>query len=184
MRTKLIDLWLCAGLLLSGGVALADSSPAPAKQQHESSDQGFLEKALGVNQLELQLGQLAAQRATTPEVKAMGKKMVEKHTELGQQLAELARQSGGSGKAALSSDQRATYDRVASQSGSALDSMFKEVVDAGHVKELAMYRDEVSRAKSPGLRELAQRRVAKLEETVAQAKAPAPKPKSEPSQDW
>jgi putative membrane protein len=179
----LINLGLCAGLLMSGGVALADQSPAPAKQ-HESSDQGFLEKALGVNQLELQLGQLAAQRATTAEVKAMGKKMVEKHTELGQQLAELARQAGGSGKAALTSDQRATYDRVASQSGSALDTVFKEVVDAGHVKELAMYRDEVSRAKSPALRELAQRRVAKLEETVAQAKAPAPKPKSEPTQDW
>jgi putative membrane protein len=183
MRTKLINLGLCAGLLLSGSVALADQSPAPTKQ-HESSDQEFLEKALGVNQLELQLGQLAAQRATTAEVKAIGQKMVEKHTELGQQLAELARQSGGSGKAALTSDQRATYDRVASQSGSALDSVFKEVVDAGHVKELAMYRDEVGRAKSQALRELAQRRVAKLEETVAQAKAPAPKPKTEPKQDW
>ena len=114
----------------------------------------------------------------------MGKKMVEKHTELGQQLAELARQAGGTGKAVLSPDQRATYDRVASRSGSALDTAFKEVVDAGHVKELAMYRDEVSRAKSPALRELAQRRVAKLEETVAQAKAPAPKPRTEPKQDW
>jgi putative membrane protein len=182
MRTKLIDL-VCAGLLLSGGVALADQAPAPTKQ-HEGGDQGFLDKALGVNQLELQLGQLAAQRATTAEVKAMGQKMVEKHTELGKQLADLSRQAGGSGEAALSSDQRAIYDRVASQSGSALDSVFKQVVDAGHVKELAMYRDEVSRAKSPALRELAQRRVAKLEETLAQAKAPAPKPKTEPKQDW
>ena len=108
--------------------------------------------------------------------------MVEKHTEFGKQLADLARQAGGSGDAALTSDQRAIYDRVAAQSGSALDSMFKEVVDAGHVKELAMYRDEVSRAKSSALRELAQHRVTKLEETVAQAKAA--KSKAEPKQDW
>src|SRR5580698_3512657 len=135
MRTKWINMGLCAGLLLSGRVVLADRSPAGAAQtQHESDDQEFLEKALGVNQLELQLGQLAVQRATTAEVKAMGKKMVEKHTELGQQLAELARQAGGSGTAALSSEQRGIYDRVASQSGAAFDSVFKEVVDAGHVK--------------------------------------------------
>ena len=185
MRTKWINMGLCAGLLLSGRVVLGDRPPAGAAEtQHESDDQGFLEKALGVNQLELQLGQLAAQRATTPEVKAMGQKMVEKHTELGQQLAELARQAGGSGKAELSSDQRSIYDRVASQSGSAFDSVFKEVVDAGHVKELAMYRDEVPRAKSAALRELAQARVAKLQETVAQAHAQAPKAKPEPAHDW
>jgi putative membrane protein len=181
MRTTLINLGLCAGLLWSGSAALADRSPAPATQQ-ANSDQEFLDKALGVNQLELQLGQLAAQKGTTAEVKAMGKKMVEKHTELGNQLADLARHAGGSGKAALSSDQRATYDRVAAQSGSALDAAFKDVVDAGHIKELAMYRDEVGRAKSPALRELAQRRVAKLEETVAQSKAA--KPSAEPKQDW
>jgi len=184
MRTKWINVGLCAGLLLSGGVAIADPAPAGAAETQHKADQEFIQKALGVNQLELQLGQLATRRATTAEVKAMGQKMVEKHTELGQQLAELARQSGGSEKVELSSDQRAIYERVTSQSGGAFDSVFKEVVDAGHVKELAMYREEVGHAKSPALRELAQRRVAKLEETVAQAKAPASKPKAEPKQDW
>jgi putative membrane protein len=183
MRTKWINMGLCAGLLLTGGVVLADRSPAGAAEtQHDSDDRQFLAKALGVNQLELQLGQLAAQRGTTAEVKAMGQKMVEKHTELGQQLAELARQAGGSGMAELSSDQHTTYDRVASQSGSAFDSVFKDVVDAGHVMELAMYRDEVPRAKTAALRELAQARVAKLQETVAQAQAKKAKP--EPAHDW
>jgi len=181
MRTRWINTGLCAGLLLWGRVALADESPAPAAEtQYENGDQEFLERALGVNQLELQLGRLAAERATTPEVKAMGQAMVQKHTELGHQLAELARQAGGSGNAELSSDQRATFDRVASQSGGAFDPVFKQVVDAGHVQELAMYRDEVSRAKSPALRELAQGRVVKLQETVAQAEAR----KGEPKHDW
>src|SRR4051794_29146995 len=114
MRTKWIKTGLCAGLLLSGGVVLADASPArAAEERYENSDQEFLAQALGVNQLELQLGRLAAERAATPELKAMGQKMVQKHTELGQQLAELSRQSGGSGNAALSPDRRGTFDRVA-----------------------------------------------------------------------
>ena len=182
MHTKMINLGLCAGLLLSSGVVVADQAPGAA--QHENGDRAFLEKALGVNQLELQLGQLAGQRATTPEVKAMGEKMVQKHTELGQQLADLARQSGGSGQPELSPQQRAIYDLVASKKGSDFDAMFKEVVDGGHVKELAMYRDEVSRAKSTALRELAQRRVATLEQNVAQANKPKSEPKQQPSQDW
>ena len=187
MRMKWIVLALCAGLSLSGGVAIADKSAGDqAQTQHDDGDRQFLDTALGVNQLELQLGQLAAQRATTAEVKAMGEKMVQKHTELGQQLAELSRAAGGSGMAALSSEQRAVYDRVASRSGSELDAVFKEVVDAGHIKELAMYEEEVSRAKSPALRELVQGRVAKLRETIAQAQAPKakPEPKQEPKQEW
>jgi putative membrane protein len=182
MHTKWIRTGLFAGMLLSGGVVLADASPARAEEQYENEDQEFLEQALGVNELELRLGRMAAERATTPDVKAMGQKMVQKHTELGQQLSQLARQSGGSGEAKLSSDQRAIYERVASQSGSAFDAVFKQVVDAGHVKELAMYRAEVSRAANPSLRELAQNRVAKLQETVAQAETP--KTKSKPKHDW
>jgi hypothetical protein len=45
---------------------------------------------------------------------------------------------------------------------------------------LAMHRDEVDLAENPELRELAQRRVAKLKETVAQAETPKKKPKH----DW
>jgi putative membrane protein len=183
MRTQWINMGLCLGLLLSGGVVLADAPPAkPAETQSDKADQQFLDKALGVNQLELQLGQLATQRTSTPEVKAMAQKMVEKHTELGQQLAELSRQAGGTGKAELSSEQRAIYKRVSSQPDAAFDAVFKDVVDAGHVSELAMYQDEVSHAKSPALRELVERRAAKLKETVAQAEAK--KAKAAPKQDW
>ena len=179
-KTNWINTGLCAGLLLSGGFVLAPASPLQAEERYQNGDQEFLERALGVNQLELQLGRLAAERGSTPEVKAMGQKMVQKHTELGQQLSELAGQSGGSGNPELSPDQRATYDRVASQSGTAFDAAFKQTVDAGHVKELAMYREEVSRAASPQLRALAEGRVVKLEETVAKADAP----KKTVKHDW
>ncbi|MCU1278012.1 MAG: outer membrane protein [bacterium] len=179
--TRWMNAGLCAGLLLSGGVVRAEQSPSKATaKSYQNGDQEFLEQALGVNQLELQLGRLAAERASTPEVKAMGQKMVQKHTELGQQLSGVAQQSGGSGSPELSPDQRAIYDRVASQSGTAFDAIFKQTVDAGHVKELAMYRDEVSRAANPQLRVLAEGRVAKLQETVAQAEAP----KKQHKHDW
>jgi putative membrane protein len=176
--------WINAGLLvgvLQGGPVLAKGTSAPTGTgQRENSDRAFLEQALRVNQLELQLGRLAAERGTSTEVKATGQTMVQKHTELGQQLAALAKQSGTSLDVVLTPDQQASFDSVASRSGGEFDAVFKQTVDAGHVKELAMYRDEVSRAANPELRSLAERRVVKLQETVGQADTPKMKRKH----DW
>src|SRR5689334_16156682 len=93
-----IQAGLCAGVLLSGSKVPAQASPQ-AQTQRAEGDQDFLKQALGVNELEEQLGRLATERASTPEVKAMGQKMVQNHTELEHQLSELARQAGGSGEA-------------------------------------------------------------------------------------
>jgi len=166
-RTRWIHAGLCAGLLLSTGVALALGAPPESPAQRVESDRAFLKQALGVNELELRLGRLATERATTSELKAMGKKMVQKHTEFGQQLSELAKQSGISGDAEMSPDQQETLTRVESQSGREFDTAFKQTVDEGHVKELAMYRDEVSRAANPQLRVLAEQRVATLQKSMA-----------------
>lgn len=161
-----IHVGVVAGLLLSGGSAAAQAS-SPAAAQPQTGDRAFLERALGVNELEVRLGRLAAERGSTPEVKAQGQKMVQNHTALGQELGALARQAGATGTAELSSDQRAAFDRVAAQPASGFDAEFRRTVDDGHVAELAMYRDEVGRAVSPDLRALAERRVAALEQAMA-----------------
>jgi putative membrane protein len=172
MRKGWINTGLFVGVLLVGGVALAEAGP----------DQPFLERALGVNQLELQLGKLAQERGSSPDVKAMGQTMAQRHAELGNQLSALSTQSGGSPTAELTPEQRATFERVASQSGSAFDATFKQTVDAEHVKELAMYREEVSRATNPALRAFAENRVNKLQASVGQADAAKTKVKSK--RDW
>jgi putative membrane protein len=176
---------LCAALLFSGSQSFADgSSPPPAQTPTTTapSDGDFLVRALRVNQLELVLGQMALKRATTPEVRAMGEKMVQKHTEFGRQLSALAQRPPTSGAPKLSAEQQRTVVRLASLSGSDFDQSFKDVVDAGHVEELAMYRDETGRAADPRLRALAQARVLTLQQTVAKAsQAMNAAPKNE---DW
>ena len=175
---------VCAALLLSGAASFAQSSSPPTSQTENAdapSVREFLVRALRVNQLELTLGQMAADRGSTPEVKATGAKMVQKHTELGGQLTDQARRLGVSGAPELSPDQRSTVARLASLSGTAFDKSFKETVDAGHVQELAMYRAKAKNAVDPGLRDLAQHRVATLEQTVVQAVQVT---KAKPKNDW
>ncbi len=173
-RTRWIHAGIGAGLLLSIGVAPALAAPPESPTQRVEGDRAFLKQALGVNELELRLGRLAAERATKSELKAMAKKMVQKHTEFGQQLSDLAKQSGISGDAEMSPDEQETLARLQSQSGPEFDSAFKQTVDDGHVKELAMYRDEVSRAANPRLRVLAEQRVAALQKSMAGAQPKEP----------
>jgi len=171
MRTTRWITWgTCAGLLLCGGPALAqDRATTAAQAQRVDGDREFLDQTLGVNELELQLARLAAERAGTPELKAKARKMLENHTKLGERLSELAKEAGLSGRAELSADERATLARVASQPASSFDAVFKQTVDDGHVSELAMYQAEVTRAKSPQLRALAEERVTALKQAVAGA---------------
>jgi len=74
----------------------------------------------------------------------------------------------------MSPDEQETLARLQSQSGPEFDSAFKQTVDDGHVKELAMYRDEVSRAANPRLRVLAEQRVAALQKSMAGAQPKEP----------
>jgi putative membrane protein len=161
-----IQAGVCAGLLLSSGVVRAQGATPAAPAQRSEGDQAFLKQALGVNQLELQLGHLAVERGTTPEVKAQGQKMIQKHTELGGQLSALAQQSGMSGDPVLSPDQAETLAHVKSQPADSFDAVFKKTVDSGHAKELAMYQDELGRTSNPQLRALSEQRVAALEQSV------------------
>ncbi|HTB60590.1 MAG TPA: DUF4142 domain-containing protein [Polyangia bacterium] len=169
---------LCAGLLFSAGLSFADGAPqrTPQASVVVPADRDFLGRALGVNQTELVLGRMASERGTTAEVRAMGEKMVQKHTELARQLREL---DPASGPPTLTADQQRTVARLATVSQSAFDSSFKSTVGAGHVDELAMYREEVSHAADPRLRALAAGRVTALEQSIASASqmasVPAPK---------
>jgi hypothetical protein len=80
-----INTGLFAGLLLSGGVSLAQgSTPQPAETERAgASDQEFLKRAISNNQLELRLGHMAAERGSAPEIKAMGETMVQKAQRVG-----------------------------------------------------------------------------------------------------
>ena len=173
-KTIWMNSGLCAGLLLSGGVSFAQgSAPQPAEAERAGvSDREFLTRAISNNQLELRLGRMAAERASAPEIRAMGETMVQKHSELGRQLSDLARQSGVTGAAELSPEQQATIARLGALSGPDFDRSFKQTLDAIHVRELAMYQDEVTRATDPQLRAVAQKRVATLQKTANQTSQP------------
>jgi putative membrane protein len=161
---RLIHAGIFATMVISGGVALAD-------------DNAFLTQALATNRIELALGRLASERATTPEVQAMAQKMIQKHTELGQQLSVLAAQSGVRATAETTPSDKETLSKLGALPRGEFDAAFKGTIDDIHRHELAFYEDEVKGASNGELRSLAERRVAALRKNLV-----AQQPKQE--KDW
>jgi putative membrane protein len=165
----------CAGLLWAAAPVFAETVSHETAETRATApgDGAFLTRALGVNQLELTLGQMAVRRGTTPEVRAMGERMVKRHTEISRQLRELAGIDRASAPPTLSPDRQKTLATLEAVPYQDFDKVFKNTVSAGHIEELAMYREEVSHADDPRLAALAKGRVVALEQSMAMAN-PAP----------
>lgn len=152
---------LCITALLAAGGALAQAAPA---------EQSYVQSAQTINQAELALGQLAQQRGSSDEVKQMARTMVERHSALSAQLADLARERAIATAQHPSTEEERGYDRLAKLTGTSFDEAFKQAVAHAHTRELALHRGELERGGDAGLRGYAQSRVSALEASMAQAK--------------
>ena len=114
-----------AAVLVTGG-ARAQATPA---------EQSYVQEAQTINQAELALGQLAQQRGSSDEVKQMSRTMVERHSVLSAQLAELARERAIASAPQPSTDDEQVYDRLAKLSGKSFDEAFKQAVADAHTRE-------------------------------------------------
>jgi putative membrane protein len=149
-----------AALLVAGGER-AQAAPA---------EQTYVQSAQTINLAELAMGQLAQQRGSSDEVKQMSRTMVERHSALSAQLAELARERGIATAQEPSTEDEQVYDRLAKLSGRSFDEAFTQAVTDAHRRELALHRGELERSGDVGLRGYAQSRVSALEASMAQAK--------------
>ena len=96
---------LSAAALLLAGPAIAQSGTASSASgsasqasgsagQASAADKKFVTKAMQGGMAEVQLGQLASQKASSQEVKDFGQKMVDDHTKLNEQMTPIAAQLG------------------------------------------------------------------------------------------
>ena len=145
--------WVTRGIAAAVLFALGPSraaEPKPQTAQNEAAkapDNDFVVRAMGINQTEIVLGRMAVKRGTTSEVRAMGEKMVRRHTELAHELRQLARVDAKADPAALSPAQQRTVERLATISEYQFNDAFKTTVDTGHLEELAMYREAATHAR-------------------------------------
>lgn len=137
---------------VSPSTSMQDSSGAPSESPQQIKDKMFVRSAIGGGLAEIALGNLAAQKSSSQDVQAFGRRMVEDHTQLNKQLAQTADTIGARIPKKMDKDQQAEYDRLAALSGEEFDREYISGMVKDHHKDLREFRIEASTTQDADLK--------------------------------
>ena len=137
-----------ASVIAGTGLALAQS-PRGALSD---ADHKFVMEAMEGGQMEVELGKLAEQKASSDAVKQFGQRMATDHARAGQELAQLA---AGKGVEVPTQPARKTQmekDRLSKASGSTFDREYVKMMVKDHEEDVAAFKRESQQAQDPDLK--------------------------------
>jgi len=140
---KIVVAFAAAGLIGLG----ASASAAQLSQQ----DQSFMKKAAQGNLAEIQGGQLAAQHGTSSAIKQLGQTLATDHTQMNDQLTQLAQQQGVTLPTTTDSADKRQMRSVKKLSGRKFDQTFAKDEVADHQKTIKMFQQEAQNTKDTAL---------------------------------
>jgi putative membrane protein len=134
MRKTLATLTVFSVLLFAGFALRAD------EMKGALSPDEFAIKAASSSTLEVKLGQLAQEKALSPEVKAFGNRMVTDHGKSFEQLNALAQQKNWTLSDQLDPKHQSVVDDLSKLSGADFDKEYMRLMVKGHAKKGAKFR--------------------------------------------
>ena len=181
---------LAFGLML--GAALVVASPAQSGNSSQSggmagstsnslspAEKKFITKAAAGGMAEVEMGQLAIEKASSDDVKKFGQRMVDDHSKANDQLKQLASSKGMELPSKLDAKDQATKDRLSKLSGEQFDRAYMQDMVKDHTKDVVEFQHETKVAKDPDLKNFAAQTLPTLQEHSSQAKSIAPKQMSQ-----
>src|SRR5579885_2326379 len=142
-------------LLAVSGISYAQTNRRAGQSRLGSADQQFITEAARANMAEIEIGQLAEERASSQDVKNFAREMVQDHRKPIDKLQQLASSYGVSLPASISSEDADLRSRLASLSGSDFDKQFVESMLKGHKEAIAKFDDEAARGSDPSVKSYA-----------------------------
>ena len=131
--------------------SLQDSGPNSGDLGQVMQDKMFLRKAAEGGIAEVKLGQLAAQKGSSDEVKAFGQKMVDDHTKLNLEMARVADSMGVMLPKSMNKEDQAEYEKLNALSGNAFDIEYLAFMVKDHHNDLHEFRIEAASPTDPTL---------------------------------
>ena len=124
------------------------------------ADQAFVEDTLKNNDTQVQLSQLAQQKASIGDVKDFSQKMIQIHTQLNQQLAPLAKQLDVNQSQKPSKQEKKEIAQLEQLSGADFDSAYLQAMAHEQARSLKQFKSEEA-AQNPNIQ-----KVSKMDEPV------------------
>ena len=153
----------------NGSMAMGSNNATAKATTVSSGDRKFIEKAAQGGLAEVQLGKLAADKASAAEVKQFGQRMVDDHGKANDQLKALATSKGVNVSTELDRSTRREMDKLSKLSGAAFDREYMKHMVADHKKDVSEFKSEAKRAKDADVRQFAASTLPTLEQHLSLA---------------
>ncbi|MBK1988682.1 DUF4142 domain-containing protein [Sphaerospermopsis aphanizomenoides BCCUSP55] len=155
-------------------IALSQSNLPPIKltQNNVSQrDQQFVTKANQGNLAEIELGQLAEQKADSNEVKTFAQRMVKDHTQLNQELQDWANQKGVTLPSDIGKENKQIKSNLEKLPGAEFDQAYIQQMVADHNKDISLYRRQSQQGDDQDLKNWATKNLPLLQDHLTQARS-------------
>lgn len=146
------------------------SSSGSSSSSLSSSDRQFVMKAAQGGKMEVELGQLGVQNASSEAVKNFAQRLITDHTNANQELMQIASQKGVNVPEAMSSKDK---DKFSKMQGAAFDRAYMQHMIKDHQKDIALFEKESNSGSDPDVKAFAAKTLPTLREHLEQARSVA-----------
>jgi putative membrane protein len=166
------------GSSMTGGRSAPAAQPGTGTRNTESNkddklsrgDRKFIEEAAGGGMFEVQVSQLAASKATNPDVKSFASKLVDDHQKANDELVQLANAKKVELPAAPPRAKRHEIEKFGKLSGDKFDKQYMEHVGVkDHEKDIRKFEKASKDVKDPDLKAWVDKTLPTLKEHLAMA---------------
>ena len=155
---------------VSDSTSVSASAGTMETQNMVSSEtKTFMEKAATGGMMEVQLGQMAQEKASSQEVKDFGQQMVTDHSKANEDLKALAQEKNVTLPDSLMSKQQRNVDKLSKLSGEEFDKEYMKMMVKDHEKDVKTYEKASKNISDPAVQDFASKTLPVLKEHLQEA---------------
>ena len=143
---------------------MSAGSTGSASAKLAGADKTFVEKAAVGGMAEVQLGNLAQQKAANDQVKQFAARMVTDHTKANDELKQIASKKGMQVPSSLDKKHQSDMDRLQKMSGADFDKAYMSHMVDDHKQDVAEFKKEANGGKDGDVKGFAAKTLPTLEE--------------------
>ena len=117
-----------------------DTMNNAGNQMVDQKTRDFVNDAATGGMMEVELGNLATQKAKSQRVKDFGRMMVDDHTNANNNLKEIASRKNIDVPAVITDDQKKDMDKLSKKSGADFDKAYVDMMVEDHKKDIAAFK--------------------------------------------
>jgi len=140
------------------------------RAMNQTNDKKFAMEAAMGGMAEVKKGQLAVEKASNPDVKAFGQKMVDDHTKANEELKEVASKESIDLPTSLDAKQQAMVDKLSKLSGAAFDKAYMKDMVKDHDTDVKEFQRVAQNGTDTAIRDFAAKTLPTLQEHQTMAR--------------